>query len=132
VFTNKVSNTVLVVDDDRAMWEVVRAILTRGGFKVITSSDALEAWQILEESAEPIDLVIAEAEMPVIDSSELLKRVREKYPDIPLVLIGGIEPWWIEVYIGEHVRFLQKPFAPQVLVRVVRHALSRRSMRPSA
>jgi len=82
------SNTVLIAEDDPICRRVLQNRLANWGYRVITSVDGSEAWEILQQDNAP-DLLILDWMMPGIDGPELCRRIREKqhriYPYILLV-----------------------------------------------
>lgn len=83
----KVSGRVLLVDDEPELVEVLRELLSDGGFEVIgtTLPDAVEA---LIESYQP-DVVLSDISMPRITGQDLLQAIRRKHPDLPVVFLSG-------------------------------------------
>jgi CheY-like chemotaxis protein len=79
--------TILFVDDDPAMREVMALILSEEGFAVSTASDGLEALAQLR-SAIP-DLIISDLHMPRMAGVEFLSVVRRRFPVIPVIAISG-------------------------------------------
>jgi len=77
--------TVLVVDDEEAMREVLRQRLTSWGAKVLLAADAAEARRQL--AAAPVDAVITDVMLPDASGIELLREVRGEMPDLPVVVI---------------------------------------------
>src|SRR5690348_11850518 len=98
--TDKQSRVVLVVDDDQAVGAVVKAILVADGYDVITASDGLAAWHIVQEFPGKIGLVITDVMMPKMDGLELSKRLKTTHLDVPVLLISAFAPRGIEDHLG--------------------------------
>jgi len=83
------SATVLTVDDDAQILKVLERLLTRRGMKVVTLSDSLRFWDVLEE-VNP-DLVILDLEMPSIDGLDLCRVMRNDrhWSQLPIVFLTG-------------------------------------------
>ncbi len=79
--------TVLVVDDERVIRNLLRRTLDREGYRVVTASDGVEALERL--SGTRIDIVISDIMMPNMDGMELLVEIKCNYPLIPVILITG-------------------------------------------
>ena len=81
----KSSVTILVVDDESMMRNLLKKILTRDGYNVLLAEDGDEALQVLAK--QPVDLVISDLKMPGLDGFELLKIVKEEYPTIGMIMM---------------------------------------------
>ncbi len=101
---------VLVVDDEPMFRELLRQILEREGYRVVESESVDMALKKLEMNK--ISLVLSDVKMPHKSGFELLKNSKEKYPDIPFLLMSGYgkqageEPGATEKPDG----FISKPF----------------------
>jgi two-component system cell cycle response regulator len=114
----RASNTVLIAEDDPICRRVLQNRLANWGYRVITTVDGLEAWEILQQANAP-DLLILDWMMPGIDGPELCRRIREKrhiiYPYI--LLVTGKDDtqdvvWGLEAGADD---YLSKPFDPTEL-----------------
>lgn len=84
------SSTVLVVDDVMTTREMLRGLVELAGYRVVAAESATAALAALRES--PVDLVLADVEMPGMDGLELLERIRsdERVARLPVVLVTGL------------------------------------------
>src|SRR3954452_21200565 len=82
--TRFLEETVLLVDDDAALLEVMSIVLSSEGYQVITATDGAEALQ--ELGREDLDLVVLDVMLPRISGFEVLKKMREK-SDVPVVML---------------------------------------------
>jgi CheY-like chemotaxis protein len=80
---------VLVVDDDPTILEVVSTFLESKGYSVETSANGQQALESIEQAE--FDLVISDIEMAGMNGFELLRRIRESYPKIGIILMTGYE-----------------------------------------
>ena len=125
------SLTVLIVDDESMMRNLLKVLLHQIGFdKVLESEDGGEALQRLEENP-LIDLVICDLEMPIIGGLELLSMLRSSKavmnPGIPVIIVTGhSEQGNIQeaVSLGVH-GFLVKPVSRTNLENQIIRALDR-------
>lgn len=85
--SNSSTATVLFVDDDAAMREVMALILNEEGFAAITAEDGIEALAELRRSTP--DLIISDLHMPCMSGVEFLSVVRRRFPAIPVIAISG-------------------------------------------
>jgi CheY-like chemotaxis protein len=79
--------TVLVVDDEPLIREIVRALLEDEGYAVECAEDGVEALAVVD--AEPIDLVISDVVMPRLDGRTLAHRLRARQEPLPIVLMSA-------------------------------------------
>ncbi len=82
---------VLLVEDDRSVRRYLEVTLQRGGYKVITAKDGLEAMKLAQSS--PIDVVVTDAIMPHLSGQQLARFVRSnaKLAHVPIILLTGQE-----------------------------------------
>jgi two-component system chemotaxis sensor kinase CheA len=87
----KVPVRILVVDDSITTRTLEKNILETAGYEVITATDGEQALQRLNEY--PIDLVVSDVEMPVMDGITLTRRLRDtaQFKDLPLILVTSLE-----------------------------------------
>jgi CheY-like chemotaxis protein len=79
---------ILVVEDDKAMGQVIKAVLNSlGCFGVTLAEDGVDAIDVVTKSAAPFELVISDLTMPKMDGLEFLKLFRAKYPGTPFVML---------------------------------------------
>jgi len=102
--------SILIVDDDNMIAELLSAGFTRYGFKVHTAASGLEAWRIFER--EHVDVVLTDICMPEMDGEELCRRVRERSPStLVAVMTGGeFDVANALLHDGFADHFFQKPF----------------------
>jgi DNA-binding NtrC family response regulator len=125
-----VAHTVLVVDDDPSICDVLTARLESRGYDVVVAGDGVEALEKL--SAGPVDLVISDVRMPGLGGRELLAEIRGAWPDVPVILLtayGTIRDAVQTVRDGA-ADYLTKPFDGQELMDKVARQLE--DMRPHA
>lgn len=118
--------TVLLVEDESTIRKLLTRILTRRGFRVVDVDTAEEALELALQ--ERPDVLLTDIVLPGIWGYELTSRLREVYPDLPVVQMSG--------YLGEDraqepgVLFLPKPFSEPEMTAKVREALSYRPAPP--
>lgn len=78
---------VLIVDDDDLVRETLHFVLEDGGYQVYSASSGAEALRILER--EPVDIVLSDIFMPGMNGFDLLRQIRERAPETPVILITG-------------------------------------------
>jgi DNA-binding NtrC family response regulator len=119
--------TVLLVDDDEDILAALRRSLRRAGARIETTSSPHEAVRKLE--AMPVDLIISDVDMPLMNGHELMREARARRPEAVRVLLTGSATTASAVRAineGEVHRFLEKPFDPVALRALVAEALERK------
>lgn len=125
-----ISQKILIVDDEEDVCRSVTKILTRKGFAVDTALTAEDAVRLLKRSE--FDLVITDLMMPKTDGMELLKIIRDHYPELDVLMITGyasIESAVKAVKLGA-AGYLPKPFTPDELMTAATRALTGRKKVP--
>lgn len=79
---------ILCVDDEKNPLTLRKLVLERVGYKVITASSAREAMDLL--AVNHVDLVVSDYLMPGVVGTELAKQIKKKYPQLPFVLLSGV------------------------------------------
>jgi hypothetical protein len=82
------SARILVVDDDRVILELASIVLRSDGYSVQTACDGICALKLLEE--EPFALVLLDFMMPKKDGLEVLREIKDKFPDIAVIIFTGM------------------------------------------
>ncbi|MFO7602368.1 MAG: sigma-54 dependent transcriptional regulator [Gammaproteobacteria bacterium] len=113
------TSTIMVVEDDSELAEALTDTLQLAGYEVIAQSDGEEALQALE--AHRVDLVISDIHMPKMDGHKLLKRIKARHTDLPVMLMtayGSIQQA-VDAMRDGAIDYLVKPFEAEVLVNMV-------------
>jgi PAS domain S-box-containing protein len=84
------TGTILIVDDEPLVRRAVRGILERGGYKVIESVDGIDGLQTFTQKRETIDLVLLDQSMPGLSGDQVLLKLIEMEPFLPVVLLSGL------------------------------------------
>lgn len=115
--------TILLVDDDRAVREVTRRILDGRGYTVLTATSGEEALDLALSLDEPPDLLLTDVVMPGIGGERLATEVREIFPGIPVLFMSGYTESKLVHGASDDSNFVPKPFDPDTLARCVREVL---------
>lgn len=108
--------TVLVVDDEEEVVEVVRELFREEGMEPIGSRSAEEALMIFRKKE--IDLVVTDVKMEGMDGVEMAKEMRDLRPDIPIIFISAyVDSYELKGKIGGSFSFFHKPFDLSDLLR---------------
>jgi CheY-like chemotaxis protein len=116
--------TILVVEDEQEVRELVCQFLTVSGYSVLTAKDGQEALETAERMGRSIHVVLTDVVMPNMRGTELGLRLKEKYPNLTIVYMTG----YCEQEQPHHERFgdafvLQKPFSREAVARQISEAL---------
>jgi two-component system, cell cycle sensor histidine kinase and response regulator CckA len=112
--------TVLVVDDEEPIRRVARRILEGKGYRVTEAGNGLDAIALLQAGA-PLDLLIADFDMPELRGDEMVSRIRATRPDLRVLYVTGqIDRLMGERRaLGDGEAFLDKPFSAAGLLEAV-------------
>jgi len=120
------NKTILVVDDEEDILNLVRLILEDAGYQVRTETDGRDALRKLEN--EKFDLILLDIMMPFLSGWEVLERMRSKdrTRDIPVALLTArASPREDnQPYPTDYCDYITKPFEPDDLLRRIRQILS--------
>ena len=125
------TESVLVVEDEKAVRLLAARILTQQGYRVHAAADGREALAYLAAADTHVDLLVTDVVMPGLNGYALVERTRVARPDLPVLLMSGYtdnEAFRAHAGTGE-LPFLQKPFSPDSLALQVRTLLDARPSR---
>jgi CheY-like chemotaxis protein len=119
--------TILVVEDEDGVRELVRQILVEHGHAVLTARHGRDALLLAERYERPIDLLVTDVVMPEMGGGELVERLTALRPDLKILYISGYTNDEVlrRGVQGAETSFLHKPFTSEGLMRVVRGVLDR-------
>jgi two-component system, cell cycle sensor histidine kinase and response regulator CckA len=122
------TETVLVVDDEQLVRDLARPALERYGYKVLLAEDGPSGIETYARNAARIDAVVLDLSMPGLDGREVLARLEELNPELPVVVMSGYDGAVLaRQFAGTGAAgFLQKPFKAHQIARALRAALSRK------
>lgn len=118
------SKVILVVDDEIAICQALKGILCDEGFFVITATTAKDALIKIDE--EMPDLVLLDIWLPDTDGLEVLRGIKEQYPQMPVIMISGhanIETAVKAVKLGAY-DFIEKPLSWENTIPPINNALN--------
>lgn len=119
---------ILVVDDELNMRLVLKTLLTKEGYDVVTAADGHEAMKFLRMG--DIKVVVTDLKMPKIDGMELLERVVVDYPSTPVIIITafGTIATAVDALKKGAFDYITKPFDQDELKGIVQKAIRTRCL----
>ena len=119
------SETLLVVEDEHGVRQLLTQILNRRGYRVLEAANGEEALELFERCHAEISLVLTDMVMPQMTGRELGERLLRIRPEIKIVYMSGYtdDVLMRTGALGPDMPFLQKPLRPDVLTAKIREAL---------
>jgi CheY-like chemotaxis protein len=113
--------TVLVADDDPLMIEVLQKILERDNYEILVAASG-DAALAAVANRDHLDLLITDVAMPEMAGPQLADRLRQRYPDLPVLFQTGFSDMLFEDRpdLGDRSAFLEKPFTARGLLEAAR------------
>jgi len=121
--------TILIVDDEPAIVQVIGQRLVSEGYQVRTAGDGATALAAVADEAQPPDLLILDLMLPDMDGLELLRSLRQASSNIPVIVLTARDDD-VDVIVGLELGaddYVVKPFNPRELAARVRAVLRRRA-----
>jgi two-component system, NtrC family, response regulator len=109
-------DTILIVDDEKNYPLILSAVLQEEGFETLTANSGQEALAVLEHS--DVDLVLTDMKMPKMDGIELLQRIKQNDPELPVIMMtayGTVEKAVEAMQKGAY-NYILKPFDNEQLI----------------
>ncbi|MFA5965419.1 MAG: response regulator [Sphingomonas sp.] len=118
------TGTILLVEDEDMVRAVAERALSRQGYTVLTAEHGEAALELLARCEKP-DLLISDVVMPLMDGPTMVRHVRSRYPDLPILFMSGYAEEQLRKSIDlDNVAFLAKPFSVQELAEATRRVLA--------
>ena len=118
------NKTILVVEDDEDVRVVVGDMLRARGYRVSEASDGVEALQILQDSPDPVHMILTDVMMPRMTGPELVKRLESLSMPVKVLYMSGYTDEILQPATGQRLGFIQKPFTSNVLLEKVFETLA--------
>ncbi len=120
------TETVLLVEDEDSVRQLVRETLESRGYRVLEAANGKDALALAADHPDPIDLVITDVVMPGLSGHELVQQLQPARPTLKVLYLSGYaqDAFPATAAADSQRSFLQKPFTLQSLTRKVREILS--------
>ena len=123
-YPSRGTETILLVEDQEGIREVVQEFLKRRGYSVLCAADGDEALQIAGDHAQPIHLLLTDVVMPNMGGAELVHQLTRTRPHTKVLFISGNpDQASLSEHLGATAAVLQKPFPLDSLLEKVRSVL---------
>ena len=125
------SRTVLIVEDEFAIAELLEMVLADEGYRVLTAANGRQGLQRLAEDPLP-DLVISDYMMPILDGAEMLRAMQatELQRDIPCIVMSSTPEATVQERIRNYAAFVRKPFQLAAMIELVATILAGPRLEP--
>jgi CheY-like chemotaxis protein len=123
--TPRVAETILLVEDEAAVRNLAKRILSQKGYRVLEASDGAIALRIAASHVGEIDLVLTDVAMPNLGGRGMVEELRELSPDLRVLFMSGYpkDEVFPDKAVAARMPYLQKPFTSETLISQVRGAL---------
>ncbi len=121
--------TVLVVDDEEDLRDIMRRMLERRGYSTLVAGDAEEAVGLCRDHDGPIDVLVTDLGLPGVSGGDLARGAAQLRTDLGVIYISGL-PKDIAVskgLIGEDALLVKKPFTSDLLLEALRLVLAEKA-----
>ena len=121
--------TVLIVDDEEDLRDIMRRMLERRGFDTLTAGDPQQALAVCQDHPGEIDILVTDLGLPGVSGGELSRSATELRPQMSVVYISGLpkELAVADGQIGDDAVLVKKPFSTELLLEALRSVLSERA-----
>lgn len=119
--------TILAIDDDELNLKLINAYLSEFNYNILTASDGVEGWDILERNYDAIDLILLDRNMPNMDGMQFMQKIKQPviFAHIPVIMqTAATKPEEVSQGVKAGVYYyLAKPLEKEVLTSLVKAAL---------
>ena len=119
------TETLLLVEDQNELRELFTQVLRDKGYKVLSASSGPDALQQMAKQNSPVHLLLTDIIMPEMRGNKVAEALAERYPDMKVIYMSGYTDSAL-IHSGalpEDMVFLQKPFTPDAMLRLIREVL---------
>ncbi len=118
--TDQRRKTILVVDDEATIRNILIEVLKLQGYRVLSATNGREALTLCEQQPGKIDVLITDLCMPIMGGEELIVRATPLRPEMKTICLSAA---FTKVSLAQWVLFLPKPFSIRALTAMVRGVL---------
>jgi DNA-binding NtrC family response regulator len=118
------AHKVLIIDDDQTLLDALKTILRAAGYEIVSAPSGEAGLKALSDA--PVDLVLLDLRLPGMQGPEVLQKIREASPHLPVIIITAYcqEEMRREIERLGVVAVICKPFAPEVMLSLIMETLA--------
>lgn len=120
------SETILLVDDEKCLLDMLEEFLRQFGYNVITACDGLQALELFRERNDLIHLIVMDIVMPRLDGVKAYKEMLKVRPDANILFMSAYPANCLNGFDGQY-NFIKKPLSPFELAELIRKCIDSRS-----
>ena len=115
--------TIVIIDDEFGLADVLSATLSDSGFRVHTASNGAQGLAVMREH--PPDLVLLDYMMPILDGPAVLRAMQadERFANTPVVMMSSLSEATVRTRASGYVAFLRKPFTFEAVLEAIEDAV---------
>lgn len=119
--------TILLVEDEEMLLQLMKTLLEAKGYKVLTAEDGLEAIDVFSRHKDEVALVISDMGLPKLGGWEAFQKMKEIRSDVNVILASGYFDFNLkaEMIKAGAIDFVQKPYDPDEISEKIREVISR-------
>ncbi len=118
-------HTILVVEDEELLLDLLKEMLEDEGYRVITAADGQQAVDLYKTEKEHVSLVLSDMGLPSMGGWEVLRQLKAINPEVKVILSSGFVDTKVRqdmLKSGAH-DFIQKPYMPEKVIRQIRDSI---------
>jgi two-component system, OmpR family, response regulator CpxR len=114
--TMRPKKVILCVDDNEQELSVLKFMLATNGYRVVSATSGQEAIAVF--SGTPVDLVLADYAMPQMDGNQLVDRLKQIAPQVPMILLGDLQKMSGEIHAADALLAKKNCSTQELLERI--------------
>ena len=122
---SEAKQTILVVEDEELLLDLLREMLEAEGYRVLTATDGKEAVDVYRAEREHVSLVLSDMGLPSMGGWEVLRQLKAIDPEVKVILSSGFMDTKVrQDAIQSGARdFIQKPYIPEKVIQQIRDSI---------
>lgn len=117
------ASRILVVDDEPMVRSLIARVLTDAGYEVVAVAGGQAALDAARGAEVGFDLIVTNNYMPGLNGAELIERVRQDFPSLPILHIDDVSRKRIDSGLPDDIPTIYKPFSSAALREAVQHLI---------